>query len=114
MFGARCSSQANATAVGVPARARAAPAGSRLHACAEAGIPLRDIAEVIGRLLDLPVVNISRADADAHFGFLGRFVRADDPTSSALTQRLLAWRPTHPDLIEDLDEGHYFRDLQGR
>jgi hypothetical protein len=46
--------------------------------------------------------------ADAHFGFLGALVQMDNPTSSAVTQRLLGWHPAHPGLIEDLAESHYF------
>ena len=85
-----------------------APAGSRLHGVGDEGVPFRHIAEVIGRHLNLPVVSIPREEADAHFGFLGAFVALDNPTSSALTQERLGWRPLHPGLLADLDEGHYF------
>jgi hypothetical protein len=73
-------------------------------------VPFRDIAGVIGRHLNLPVVSISREEAEAHFGFLSAFVSLDNPTSSARTQELLAWRPVHPGLIPDIEEGHYFND----
>lgn len=86
----------------------AAPAGSRLHGAADEGIPFRDIAEAIGRRLDLPSASISREEADAHFGFLGGLVTLDNPTSSAATAELLGWRPVHPGLIADLGESHYF------
>jgi nucleoside-diphosphate-sugar epimerase len=86
-----------------------APAGSVLHAVAEEGVPIRDIAEVIGRHLDLPLTAISPDDAAEHFSWLAAFLGADSPASSALTQELLGWQPTHPGLIDDLDEGHYFR-----
>lgn len=89
----------------------AAPAGSRLHAVADEGVPVRDIAQVIGRKLGLPSVSIPPEDAPAHFGFLSPFVALDGPTSSALTRELLGWRPTHPGLIADLDEGHYFQSV---
>ncbi len=85
-----------------------APAGSVLHAIADEGVPVRAIAEVIGRHLDLPVVSISAEDAGEHFGFLGGFLAADSPASSALTRELLGWQPTQPGLIDDLDKGHYF------
>jgi nucleoside-diphosphate-sugar epimerase len=85
-----------------------APAGSRLHAVADAGVPFRDIAEVIGRHLNVPVASIAAEDAAEHFGFLGAFVALDNLTSSAHTRELLGWQPTHPGLIEDLEEGHYF------
>ena len=85
-----------------------APAGSVLHAIADEGVPIRAVAEVIGRHLDLPVVSVSPADAAEHFTWLGGFLGADSPASSALTRELLGWQPTRPGLIEDLDKGHYF------
>jgi nucleoside-diphosphate-sugar epimerase len=88
----------------------AAPAGSRLHAVDDEGVPFRDIAGVIGRHLNLPVVSISPEAADAHFGFLRAFVSADNPTSNAMTRERLGWRPVHPALIPDLEERHYFND----
>jgi len=85
-----------------------APAGSRLHAVADEGVPFRRIAETIGRHLNLPAASIPPGEADAHFGFLGPFVPLDNPVSSARTRDLLGWAPTHPGLIDDLDHGHYF------
>jgi nucleoside-diphosphate-sugar epimerase len=87
-----------------------APAGSVLHAVAEEGVPIREVAAVIARHLEVPAVSISPVDAAEHFGFLGGFLGADSPTSSVLTRELLGWEPTHPGLIDDLDEGHYFDD----
>ncbi len=88
-----------------------APAGSTLHAVADEGVPVRAIAAVIGRHLNVPVVAISPEDAGAHFGFLAAFLGVDSPASSALTRALLEWQPTHPGLIDDLDQGHYFHQL---
>jgi nucleoside-diphosphate-sugar epimerase len=85
-----------------------APAGSTLHAVADEGVPIRDIAEVIGRHLEVPVVSIAPEDAGEHFSWLGHFLGADCPASSVLTRELLDWEPTRPGLIADLDEGHYF------
>jgi len=85
-----------------------APAGSVLHAAADEGLPFRDIAAAIGRHLDLPTASITPEEAEAHFGFLAMFAGLDNPTSSAATQELLGWRPAHPGLLADLDEGHYF------
>ncbi|MFJ2647886.1 SDR family oxidoreductase [Streptomyces sp. NPDC087420] len=85
-----------------------APAGSVLHAVADEGVPIRAVAEVIGRHLDLPVVSVPPDDAAAHFTWLAPFVALDSPVSSAYTGDLLGWRPTHPGLLDDLDEGHYF------
>ncbi len=85
-----------------------APAESALHAVADEGVPIHDVAEVIGRHLDLPVAAISPADAGEHFGWLAGFLAADSPASSTLTHELLGWHPTHPGLIDDLDKGHYF------
>jgi nucleoside-diphosphate-sugar epimerase len=85
-----------------------APAGSRLYGAGDEGVPFRDIADVIGRHLNLPVVSISREEADAHFGsFLGAVAALDVPKSSARTQELLGWRPVHLALIPDLEQ-HYF------
>ena len=79
-------------------------AGARYHAVAEEGVPLREIAEAIGRGLKVPVVSRSPEEAAGHFGPLGFFVGADGPASSALTQQRLEWRPTQKaGLIEDLD-----------
>jgi nucleoside-diphosphate-sugar epimerase len=86
----------------------AAPAGSRLHAVGDEGVPFREIAAAIGRRLNLPEVGIPLEEADAHFGFLGPLVSLDNPTSSAHTRELLGWKPAHAGLIEDLDQGHYF------
>jgi nucleoside-diphosphate-sugar epimerase len=89
-----------------------APAGSRLYGRAEEGVPFRDIAGVIGKHLNLPVVSISREEADAHFGFLGALAALDIPSiipgSSLQTKELLGWRPVQPGLIADIDQGHYF------
>jgi nucleoside-diphosphate-sugar epimerase len=85
-----------------------APAGSVLHAIADEGVPIRAIADVIGRHLDLPVAAISPADAGQHFSWLAAFIATDSPASSTLTRELLGWQPTHPGLIDDLDKGHYF------
>ena len=86
-----------------------APAGSTLHAVADKGVPIRAIAEVIGRHLSLPVVSISPENAGEHFTWLAAFLAADSPASSALTRDLLGWQPVQPGLIDDLDQGHYFR-----
>ncbi len=86
-----------------------APPGSTLHAAAEEGVPIRGIADVIGRHLNLPVVSISSEDAGEHFAWLAGFLAADSPVSSALTRELLGWQPTYPGLIADLDQGHYFQ-----
>jgi nucleoside-diphosphate-sugar epimerase len=83
-------------------------AGARYHAVAEEGVPLREIAEVIGRGLKAPVVSMSPEEAAAHFGFLGRFVGMDLRGSSAKTQEGLGWHPTGPGLIADLEQMRYF------
>jgi nucleoside-diphosphate-sugar epimerase len=71
-----------------------APAGSTLHAVADEGVPIRDIAEVIGRQLDVPVTSIAPDDAGEHFTWLAGFIGIDSPASSALTRQLLGWQPT--------------------
>ena len=84
-----------------------APAGSRLHAVAEEGVPVREIAEAIGRAFDLPVASIPAEDVQGHFGFLGGFFAMDLTASSATTRELLGWTPSGPTLIEDIDGGAY-------
>lgn len=85
---------------------KAAP-GARYNAVGEEGVPLRDIAESIGRGLNLPVVSKSAEEAAEHFGWLGVFVSADIPASSTLTQQRLGWRPTGPGLLADLNQARY-------
>ena len=86
-----------------------APAGSVLHGAAERGVPLRDVAEAVGRHLDLPVRSIAPQDAAAHFGWLAGFLALDVVASSELTREVLGWTPTGPGLLDDLARGHYFR-----
>jgi len=82
-------------------------AGARYHAVAEEGVPMREIAEVIGRGLKVPVVSMSPEEAAAHFGWLAMFAARDLVASSALTQERLGWRPTGPGLIADLEQMRY-------
>jgi nucleoside-diphosphate-sugar epimerase len=86
-----------------------APAGSTLHAVADQGVPIRAIAEVIGRHLNVPLAAIPAGDAAAHFTWLAGFIGLDSPASSTLTRELLGWQPTQPGLIDDLEKGHYFQ-----
>jgi nucleoside-diphosphate-sugar epimerase len=83
-------------------------AGARYHAVAEQGVPFRDIAGVIGRRLNVPVVAKSPQEAVNHFGWFAHFATLDNPTSSERTRDLLGWQPTHPELIPDLDRPRYF------
>jgi nucleoside-diphosphate-sugar epimerase len=86
----------------------AAPAAARLHAVADEGVPVRDVAEVIGRHLSVPARSVPGSEADARFGFLAHFMTMDGPASSALTRAQTGWQPVQPGLIPDLDKGHYF------
>ena len=86
-----------------------APAGSTLHAVADEGVPILDIAAVIGRHLDIPVDSIAPEQAGEHFTWLAGFLATDSPASSALTRELLGWQPSQSGLIADLDQGHYFQ-----
>jgi nucleoside-diphosphate-sugar epimerase len=79
-------------------------AGARYNAVGEQGVPLREIANAIGRRLNLPVVSKSPEEAADHFGWLAMFVGADAPASSALTQERLGWHPSQTGLISDLDQ----------
>ncbi len=87
----------------------AAPAGSVLHAVGDEGVPFREIAETMGRHLAIPPASVALADAGEHFGLLGHFVALDSPTTAAFTRDLLAWEPTGPSLLEDLEQDHYYR-----
>ncbi|MBV8480399.1 MAG: SDR family oxidoreductase [Actinobacteria bacterium] len=84
-----------------------APAGSTLHGVADEGVPVRAIAEVIGRQLGVPVEPMP----EEHFGWVGHLFGVDGPASSAMTRRLLGWEPAQPGLIEDLEQGHYFHEV---
>jgi len=75
----------------------------RYHAVGEEGVPMKEIAEAIGRGLRVPVIAVRPEEAVQHFGFLGNFAALDMPASSALTQERLGWHPTRPGLIADLE-----------
>lgn len=83
-------------------------AGACYHAAAEQGVPFREIASVIGKHLNLPVVAKSPAEAAGHFGWFAGFAALDNPTSSAQTRQELGWSPTQPGLLADLDRPEYF------
>jgi len=79
-------------------------AGSRYNAVAEEGVPMRKIAEIIGKGLKVPVVSISQEEAQAHFDWLAMFAGFDMPASSVQTRQRLGWHPTGPGLIADLEQ----------
>jgi nucleoside-diphosphate-sugar epimerase len=83
-------------------------AGARYHGVADEGVPTREIAETIGRGLNVPVVSKSSEEAAEHFGWIARFFGIDGPASSALTRQWLGWQPVQPGLIADLKAAHYF------
>ena len=83
-------------------------AGSRYHAVGDEGIPVRELAELIGRRLNLPTASKAPADAAGHFGFLAMFLGLDAAASRAFTRERLGWTPTHRGLIADLEDGRYF------
>jgi nucleoside-diphosphate-sugar epimerase len=82
-----------------------APAGAVLNAVGEEGVPVREVAEAIGRNLNLPAKSLP---AEEYAGMLVPLLSRDMPASSTITQELLGWQPTHPGLIEDIEQGHYF------
>ena len=82
-----------------------APAGAVLNAVGDEGVPVRDIAEAIGRHLNLPARSLPAGEYE---GMLVPLLSTDMPASSTITQELLGWKPTHPGLIEDIEQGHYF------
>jgi nucleoside-diphosphate-sugar epimerase len=83
-------------------------AGATYHGVADEGVPTREIAEAIGRGLNIPVVSKSQEAAADHFGWIARFFGIDGPASSSLTQQQLGWRPVQPGIIADLNAEHYF------
>jgi len=83
-------------------------ARARYHAIGDSGVPFRDIAQVIGRRLDLPVVSKTPEEAGEHFGWFAHFAGIDCPASASLTQTELGWQPVHSCLIADLDHPRYF------
>ncbi len=85
-----------------------APAGAILQATDDEGVPVRAIAETIGRHLGLPVTSVDPEAAYDHFGWIGPLFSVDAPATSITTRELLGWRPTHSGLLDDLDAGHYF------
>ncbi|QMU68818.1 SDR family oxidoreductase [Streptacidiphilus sp. P02-A3a] len=85
-----------------------APAGSVLHAVADEGVPIREVAEVFAKHLDVPAVSVTPDRAGAYLGWLGGFWGLDGPATAQLTRDLLGWQPTRPGLITDLTSGHYF------
>jgi nucleoside-diphosphate-sugar epimerase len=85
-----------------------APAGSRLHGVGDEGIPFREIAAAIGEGTGLPVRPVPADETEDYFGFLAFFIGLDNPASNRITREVLGWEPTHPSLIADYAEGHYF------
>lgn len=83
-------------------------AGTRYHAVAEEGVAYKDIAEVIGRRLGVPVVSLSPRAARRHFGLYAGLPLADAPASSALTREWLGWHPDGPTLLADIDRPGYY------
>jgi nucleoside-diphosphate-sugar epimerase len=88
----------------------AAPPGSVLHAVADEGVPFCEIAEAIGRHLGIPAASVAPDDAAEHFAHLGHFVAVDCPATAAVTRELVAWEPTGPSLLDDLEQDHYYRE----
>jgi nucleoside-diphosphate-sugar epimerase len=86
--------------------------GAKYHAVADEGVPLRDIAGVIGRRLNVPVVSKSPDEAAGHFGWFAHFAAMDNPASSQRTRELLGWQPKQPGLISDIDRPSYFEPEQ--
>jgi nucleoside-diphosphate-sugar epimerase len=83
-------------------------AGGRYHAIADEGVPFKQIAAVIGRRLNVPVVSKTRDEANQHFGWFTMFAEADLPASSRSTREQLGWKPTQRGLIADIDRPRYF------
>lgn len=87
-----------------------APAGTRLHAVADEGVPFRAIIEAIAKGVGVPAKSVTAEEAPTFLGPLAHFAQVHNPTSSARTRALLDWQPSHPGLLADVAEGHYFED----
>ncbi|MFD5824527.1 SDR family oxidoreductase [Lentzea sp. NPDC060358] len=85
-----------------------APAGAVLHAVAEEAVTMKEIAEAIGRKLNVPTESIPAERAQEHFGALAFMVSRDAPTSAEHTKALLGWEPKEPTLLEDLAADFYY------
>jgi len=83
-------------------------AGGRYHAVADEGVPFKDIAGVIGRRLNVPIVSKSPQEATEHFGWFSHFAALNGPASSERTRASMGWQPKGPGLIPDLDRPRYF------
>lgn len=88
--------------------AEQAPAGSRLHAVGEEGVPFRQIAEAIARQANVPSKQIKEEEAGSYFGWLGPFAATDNPVSSALTRQRYGWNPQERGLLAEIAQGDYF------
>jgi nucleoside-diphosphate-sugar epimerase len=85
-----------------------APAGTRLHAAGDDGLPVREIAQSIGDHLGLPAASIPAGRLESHFGFLAPLIGLDNPVTTLATRKILGWEPVHPGLLADFDEADYF------
>jgi nucleoside-diphosphate-sugar epimerase len=85
-----------------------APAGTRLHAAGDDGLPIREIAQSIGDHLGLPAASIPAGRLESHFGFLAALTGLDNPVTTLATRKILGWEPVHPGLLADFDEADYF------
>lgn len=79
------------------------------HANSEEGVPFREIATLIGKHLNLPVVSKNAQEAGEHFGWFTHFASLNNPTSSQITREVLGWKPEHQDLLTDIDTAGYFK-----
>lgn len=82
--------------------------GAAWHGTADEGVPMREIAEIIGKHLDVPIVSQSPDEAAGHFGWMAAFAGLDCAASSTLTQEQLGWQPSHAGLVANLGQGFYF------
>jgi hypothetical protein len=82
-------------------------ANQAYHAVAEEGVPFRHIAEAIGRQVGVPAESLGEEEGEAHFGALATWVKNDGPVSSEWTRSVLAWTPTHPGIVEDIEKPDY-------
>jgi len=85
------------------------PSGAAVHAVAGEGVPLRSLAEAVGRQLGVPAASIAASDAEAHFGWLGRLLGRTPAADRTAARELLGWEPAQRPLLEEVEAGDYFK-----
>ena len=81
--------------------------GALYNVVSDTGIEMKRIAALIGEQLNLPVMSFSEEEIAEHFEWMSRFISFDSPATSLRTQKLLGWKPTHIDLLDDMKRNYF-------